>query len=154
MQKEATIIIAEDDKGHATLIKRNLVRAGIKNRIIEFVDGQEVLDFLFSDEERTRQEEGTSYLLLLDIRMPKMDGIDVLQRIKKDEVLRSLPVIMISTTDDPKDIARCHQIGCSNYITKPVDYEKFIAAIQRLGFFLLVVQVPTIKRDSHERESK
>jgi CheY-like chemotaxis protein len=83
-------------------------------------------------------------VLLLDIRMPKVDGIQVLEQVKADPELRKLPVVMITTTDDPREVERCHSLGCSNYIAKPIDYEKFVNAIRQLGLFLAVVQVPTI----------
>jgi CheY-like chemotaxis protein len=144
MNQEVVIIVAEDDEGHASLIKRNLKRAGIHNRMVSFTDGQAVLDFLLREGEGSHREEGVAYMLLLDIRMPKIDGIEVLKRIKKDPEVRKMPVVMITTTDDPRDIARCHALGCSSYITKPVEYDNFIATIRQLGLYLLVVEVPHI----------
>ena len=144
MQNEVVIITAEDDKGHAALIKKNLKRAGINNKIIHFKDGEETLNFLFKKESGPHRKPGASYLLLLDIRMPKVDGIEVLCQVKQDNELRKLPVIMITTTDDPYEVERCHTFGCNNYITKPVIYEKFVEAIKCLGLFLLVVKIPKI----------
>ena len=86
----------------------------------------------------------TPYILLLDIRMPKTDGVEVLRQVKEDENLRKIPVIMVTTTDDPREIDRCHALGCSNYITKPIDSEQFMRAIHQLGLFLMVVEVPRI----------
>jgi CheY-like chemotaxis protein len=83
-------------------------------------------------------------VLLLDIRMPKVDGIEVLRQVKCDPELKKLPVIMVTTTDDPREIDRCHELGCSNYITKPVEYSQFVETIRRLGLFLLTVEVPTL----------
>jgi CheY-like chemotaxis protein len=143
MEKEV-ILIAEDDDGHATLIQRNLKRAGIVNEIIRFKDGQEVLDYLFQKGDGAKRTSGKALLLLLDIRMPKIDGIEVLKRVKADKELRKMPVMMVTTTDDPREVENCHSLGCSNYVTKPIDYDKFIDAIRKLGLFLLVVQVPTI----------
>lgn len=144
MKKEVNILIAEDDMGHAALIRKNLIRAGITNSIIHFKDGQEVLDFLFNVGDGPHREKGISYLLLLDIRMPKVDGVEVLRRIKADKELKKIPVIMITTTDDPREVVKCHEYGCSNYITKPVDYEKFVESIKKLGYFLMVVEIPAI----------
>lgn len=144
MKKEVNILIVEDDMGHAALIRKNLVRAGLTNTIIHFKDGQEVLDFLFKTGKPPHRETNTSYLLLLDIRMPKIDGVEVLKRIKGDNELKKIPVIMITTTDDPREVEKCHEFGCSNYITKPVDYEKFVESIKKLGYFLMVVEIPTI----------
>lgn len=141
MQNETTILIAEDDDGHATLIKKNLRRAGIQQEMLHFRDGQEVLDFLFKRGSRHLQD-AHSYVLLCDIRMPKIDGIEVLRQLKADPQLRTIPVIMVTTTDDPKDVDQCHALGCSNYITKPVDYDKFVQSVQQLGIFLNMVETP------------
>jgi CheY-like chemotaxis protein len=143
MEKEIKILITEDDEGHASLIRRNLQRAGIVNSMIHFRDGQEVMDFL--ETIRTeRNLNGHSLLLLLDVRMPKMDGLEVLKKIKQDDFLKRIPVIMVTTTDDPREVELCHDLGCSSYVTKPVDYEKFVRVIRQLGLFLKVVSVPAI----------
>jgi CheY-like chemotaxis protein len=144
MTNEVVILIAEDDEGHATLIKKNLHRAGIVNSILHFKDGQEILDYLFRRGAGPHWEKGTAIVALIDIRMPKIDGVEVLRQIKDHDELRKIPVIMITTTDDPREVERCHAIGCSNYVTKPVDYDQFVAAIRQLGLFLLVVEVPQI----------
>jgi len=144
MNKEVIILIAEDDVGHADLIRKNLSRAGIANTIIHFKDGQEVIDFLFRRGDGPHRVSGGAYVLLLDIRMPKMDGTEVLEQIKADPELRKIPVVMITTTDDPREVAHCHKLGCSNYITKPVEYDAFVNTIRQLGLFLMVVQVPLI----------
>ncbi len=144
LKSEVVILIAEDDDGHAALIIKNLERAGIKNHIIHFKDGQETLDFLFAKGKGPHRESGGSYLLLLDIRMPRADGVEVLKQVKEDSELRKMPIIMVTTTDDPKEVEKCHEMGCSNYVTKPVDYEQFIEVIKQLGLFLLVVEVPKL----------
>lgn len=144
MKKEVSILIAEDDMGHAALIRKNILRAGITNAILHFKDGQELLDFLFKKEDAPHRTTEVSYLLLLDIRMPKVDGVEALKYIKKDKEFRKMPVIMLTTTDDPREVENCHKLGCSNYITKPVDYEKFVDVIKKLGLFLMVVEVPGI----------
>ena len=144
MKQEVKILIAEDDKVHANLIMKNLKRAGISNEIIHFKDGQETLDFLYKKGDGPHRETGQGYLLLLDIRMPKVDGVEVLRQVKVDDELRKMPVIMVTTTDDPREVEKCHALGCSNYVTKPIDYDKFVEAIRQLGLFLLVVEVPQI----------
>jgi CheY-like chemotaxis protein len=144
MHTDVIILVAEDDEGHAKLIKKNLKRSGIVNEVLLFKDGQEILDFLFRKGSGKHRQSGDAYVLLLDIRMPKVDGVQVLEQIKADSDLKKLPVIMITTTDDPREIANCHAMGCSSYITKPIDYENFVNAIRQLGLFLAVVQVPTI----------
>ncbi len=146
MTKEVVIIVADDDPGHARLIEKNLQRAGLRNPIICLANGLDVLDFLSRKGSGPQRTEDTPYLLLLDIRMPKIDGIEVLRRIKADPELRRIPVSMLTTTDDPREVARCHELGCSNYIVKPVDYEKFAEAIKQLGMFISLVQVPGLDK--------
>ncbi len=144
MHSDVVILVAEDDEGHAELIRRNLIRAGIVNEMLHFKDGQEILDFLFCKGDGPHLKSGVAYVLLLDIRMPKVDGLQVLEQVKADPELCKLPVIMITTTDDPQEVDRCHARGCSTYITKPLDYDNFVNAIRQLGLFLSVVQVPKI----------
>jgi CheY-like chemotaxis protein len=144
MKKEVVILIAEDDEGHAGLIRKNLVRAGISNELLHFKDGQEIMDFLLCKGDGLKRQQDTAYVLLLDIRMPKLDGAEVLTQVKADPELRKMPVIMITTTDDPREVEHCHILGCSSYITKPVEYESFVNAIRQLGLFLAVVQVPKV----------
>jgi CheY-like chemotaxis protein len=148
MKREVTILIAEDDDGHALLIERNLKRAGIVNDIMRFKNGGDTLDFLQRKGAGPRRKPGEGYLLLLDIRMPGIDGVEVLRQVKADEELKKMPVIMITTTDDPREVATCHQLGCSNYVTKPIDYDKFVDVVMKLGLFLLVVEVPAINGKS------
>jgi CheY-like chemotaxis protein len=142
--REVVILIAEDDAGHARLIEKNLSRAGLHNRIQRFENGQTVLDFLFRRGPGAQRQAETPYLLLLDIRMPQVDGVEVLRQIKQDAELRKIPVIMLTTTDDPREVERCHAIGCASYIVKPVDYEKFAEAIKSLGLYISLVKVPGI----------
>jgi CheY-like chemotaxis protein len=145
MTRDVIILIADDDLGHARLIEKNLRRAGLTNDIKRFADGQEILDFLFMRGSEPARGNDVSYLLLLDIRMPKVDGVEVLRQIKADGQLRRIPVSMLTTTDDPREVERCHALGCSNYLVKPVDYEKFSEAMKQLGLFISLVQVPGIE---------
>jgi CheY-like chemotaxis protein len=133
-----TIILAEDDDGHATLVERNLRRAGHDNQFVRVRDGQEALDFFFG----SGAPQCETCILLLDIKMPRLDGIEVLRQLKGDSRTATLPVVMLTTTDDPREVERCYQLGCNVYVTKPVEYEQFIEAVKRLGFFLQVVKVP------------
>ena len=143
--REVIILIAEDDDGHARLVEKNLSRAGLNNSIRRFADGQAILDFLFrrGDPEQVRVP-GQAYLLLLDIRMPKIDGVEVLRQLKQDPELKQMPVLMLTTTDDPREVQRCHAIGCASYIVKPVDYDKFADAMRNLGLYISLVEVPEL----------
>jgi CheY-like chemotaxis protein len=148
MNTEVVILLAEDDDGHAGLIRKNLARAGIANEILRFKNGREIIDFLFQKGAGSHRQPGRGYVVLLDIRMPGLDGTQVLKLIKEDPGLRKIPVIMITTTDDPREVEHCHALGCNSYITKPVEYDDFVKAIRQLGLFLSVVQVPAINGGS------
>jgi CheY-like chemotaxis protein len=140
--QELTILLVEDDPGHSRLIEKNLRRASIGNPIVTAGDGQQALDYLFGTIGRGEVRAAPSFLVLLDLNMPVLDGYQVLERMKADERTRLIPVIILTTTDDPREVRRCYELGCSIYITKPVDYENFCDAIRKLGLFLTVVRIP------------
>jgi CheY-like chemotaxis protein len=137
-----TILLAEDDDGHANLVQRNLERAGLLNGFLRVRDGQELLDCLASRGESHSTELDEAIVILLDINMPRIDGIEALKQIKANPDTFRIPVIMLTTTDDPREIDRCYEYGCNVYITKPVEYDGFIDAIRRLGLFLQIVRKP------------
>ncbi|MBZ0134947.1 MAG: response regulator [Planctomycetes bacterium] len=140
-----TVLLAEDDPGHARLIQSNLRESGIKNPIQHFEDGAALLDFLHAKSDAAPALDFTNaYVLLLDIRMPKVSGDEALAKIKEHSQLRLIPVVMLTTTDDPKEIRRCFELGCNQYVTKPVDYDQFVTVIQRLGAFLQITCVPVL----------
>src|SRR5258708_33408241 len=101
MTREVVTLIGDDNAGHARLIEKNLQRIGLHNAILRFENGQDILDLLFRRSKKPKLAGDTAYLLLLDIRMPRVDGVEVLRQIKADAELRKLPVIMLTTTDDP-----------------------------------------------------
>ncbi|MCX6031007.1 MAG: response regulator [Chloroflexi bacterium] len=148
VKTEVTILIAEDDDGHAELIREHLVDAGVSNPLLRFRDGQEVWDFLAEIGPGPKRKHHHAYLLLLDIRMPKMDGVEVLRKVKAHPALKTMPVIMLTTTDDPREVEACYQLGCSSYVTKPVDFLRFAEALKRLGLFVTIMQVAQINSDS------
>lgn len=139
--KELIILIAEDDDGHAELIRLGLQESGICNKIIRFADGEEAWKFFDGTSKTNVRDTTKSYLLLLDINMPKMDGIEVLRRLKANDDLKETPVMMLTTTDDPREVEACYKIGCNIYITKPVDFNKFSDTLRNLGLFIQVVKV-------------
>jgi len=138
-----TIVMVEDDEGHARLIERNIRRAGIHNEIKWFADGGSSLDYIFNDDHGPTKNGPA--LILLDLNLPDMSGVDILTRIKADPHLKRTPVVVLTTTDDKVEIQRCYDAGCNVYITKPVNYEAFSEAIRQLGLFLSVIQVPEIE---------
>jgi CheY-like chemotaxis protein len=137
-----TIAMVEDDEGHARLIEKNLRRAGVHNEIVSLADGASAISFLFGPDGSGLIKKGRPLLILLDLNLPDMFGIDILKRIKENEHLRVSPVVVLTTTDDRSEIQRCYDLGCNVYITKPVDYEKFANAIQQFGLFMYVMQFP------------
>jgi CheY-like chemotaxis protein len=141
IKRETVILVVDDDEGHAILIVKNLRRAGICNDIKQFRNGQEILDFLMKTDIEDHLQPGLAYILLLDIRMPVVDGVEVLRQLKQDPELAKIHVTMLTTTDDPREIEACYRLGCNNYIAKPVDYDKFVEVIRQLGLFLSVVEV-------------
>ena len=135
MRKRKTIIIVEDDIGHAGLIIKNLKRSSVKDEIIHFSNGEKVLDFLF-DEDCPCREDKVSCIMLLDIRMPKIDGIEVLRKIKDNNNTMLIPVIMVSTTDDPKTMDECFELGCCKYVAKPVQHSEFVKMVQQVALYI------------------
>jgi CheY-like chemotaxis protein len=140
--EQLVILLAEDDDGHAQLIQRNLKRAGVANEIVRVRDGQEAIDYIRCQGAFRQRKPGAPLLALLDINMPRVDGTGVLQAMKSDAANAQIPVIMLTTTDDPREIERCYKLGCSVYITKPVQYDEFVEALTRLGMFLEIIKVP------------
>ena len=138
MENEFNILIAEDDDGHVDLIKKTLAKVGFRTKIRRFSDGQEVLDFLFTTGRRAPMRENRKFLLLLDIRMPKVNGIDVLERIRRDKQLKDLPVVMLTCSDDSREIDRCRRLGCNDYIVKPIRTEQFSRVVERAAIAMLV----------------
>jgi CheY-like chemotaxis protein len=141
--EQLVILLAEDDMGHATLVRRNLQRAGVSNQIVHVTDGQAALDFVRCQGDYNGRVKNGPLLVLLDINMPRLDGVEALRQLKADPTTQRVPVVMLTTTDDPREIARCYGLGCSVYVTKPVPYDQFVTAIQQLGLFLQIVQVPS-----------
>ena len=142
MTEPVTIVMVEDDEGHARLIEKNLRRAGVHNEIVPFADGTSATTFLFGADGSGIVNKGRALLILLDLNLPDMSGVDILKRIKENEHLKVSPVVVLTTTDDKAEIQHCYDLGCNVYITKPVDYENFANSIKELGLFLYVMQVP------------
>jgi CheY-like chemotaxis protein len=140
--KPVSIVMIEDDEGHARLIEKNIRRAGVNNEIIPFANGTEALAYLFGAEGSGKVSAGRQLLILLDLNLPDMTGVDVLRKIKSNAHLRRSPVVVLTTTDDTREIRRCYDLGANVYITKPVSYESFANAIRQLGLFFSVMKIP------------
>lgn len=140
--KPVTIIMIEDDEGHARLIEKNIRRAGVNNPIMPFVNGTDALDFLFGEDGSGEVSAGRHLLILLDLNLPDTTGVQILEKVKANVHTKRTPVIVLTTTDDEREIQRCYDLGANVYITKPVDYDGFANAIRQLGLFFSVIQVP------------
>ena len=140
--QQVTIVMIEDDEGHARLIEKNLRRAGIMNEIVHLDNGQKAHDYLLGKGAYEKDRPATPMLILLDLNLPEMDGFQILTALKKDETMKLVPVIILTTTDNPKEVERCYALGCNVYVTKPVEYEAFADSIRKLGLLLAVVRVP------------
>ncbi len=136
------IVMIEDDEGHARLIERNIRRAGVNNDILPFTSGSAAIDYLMGPDGSGEVSAKRHLLVLLDLNLPDMTGIDILQRIKENQHTKRSPVVVLTTTDDQREVQRCYDLGANVYITKPVNYEAFANAIRQLGLFFSVIQVP------------
>ena len=138
----ATLVIVDDDEGHLELLRRNLRRVGARNPLVMITSGAEALDYVFARGAHAGRGD-TELVMLLDINMPGgVDGVEVLRQIKSDPRTRTVPIIMLTTTDDPREVERCHQLGCNAYVTMPVDAVAYVEAIQRIWSFVAVARVP------------
>lgn len=140
--RPVTIIMIEDDEGHARLIEKNIRRAGVANQIVPFTNGTEALAYLLGPDGTGAVNKGRQLLVLLDLNLPDMTGIDILEKVKANEHTKRSPVVVLTTTDDQREIQRCYDLGANVYITKPVDYDGFANAIRQLGLFFSVMQIP------------
>jgi DNA-binding response OmpR family regulator len=134
--RAVSIVMIEDDEGHARLIEKNMRRAGVANDIVAFATGGQALDYLFS------AKPPRSHLILLDLNLPDMSGVDILRAIKSNDNTRLAPVIVLTTTDDKREVRKCYDLGANGYIVKPLNYDHFADAIRQLGIFLSVIQIP------------
>lgn len=140
--REVVIVMIEDDEGHARLIEKNVRRAGVSNDIVAFTNGTSALDYILGPDMSGAVSAERYLLILLDLNLPDMSGMEILQKIKENPFTKRLPVVILTTTDDEMEIQRCYDLGANVYITKPVDYDGFANAIRQLGLFFSVIQVP------------
>lgn len=152
MGKALGILIAEDDDGHYTLIKRYLERMGFQSNVTRFKDGQEILDFLTSHQAKTNRMQGKNYLAILDIRMPKVSGIDVLKFLKATQDYKDIPVVMLTSSDDTYEIAKCLMLGCDDYILKPTEFRGFAKTMKQVSDSLISSMIDIVDlNNSHNR---
>jgi two-component system, response regulator len=131
------ILLVEDNADEAGMTIRALKKHHLSNHMLHLRDGEEALNFLFSKEPSDYPK-----LILLDIKMPKVDGLEVLRRIKSDSELKIIPVVLLTSSKEDRDILESYKLGVNAYIVKPVDFEKFVVAVTEVGYFWLVLNQP------------
>jgi CheY-like chemotaxis protein len=133
-----TILLVEDNPGHAELIMRSFCEHRVANQLHRVPDGAAALDYLFQRGDYADPEQSPRpHLILLDLRLPKVDGLEVLRTIKSDDELRLIPVVVLSTSEAERDVARAYEHRANSYLLKPVDFDKFVELMDELGFYWL-----------------
>jgi two-component system response regulator len=140
---EIEILLVEDNPTDAELTMRALKRKNLINRLHWVKDGAEALDFLFAKGEYSdRNVEDLPKLILLDLRMPKVDGLEVLHKIKEDERTRRIPVVVLTSSKEDRDIVESYKLGVNSYVSKPVEFDEFIDAVSTMGFYWILINKP------------
>ncbi len=139
--EDFTILLVEDDEGHARLIEKNLRRLNINNKLVKINDGREAINYMFRQGQYVDQGPLPPLIVLLDINLPSLSGYQILKTIKTDHRTKNVVVIVVTTTENPVEIERCYSLGCNAYITKPVEYDQFVKTIRQLGGFMSLVKV-------------
>ena len=137
-----SVLVAEDDEGHALLVRRSLKRAGLETDPVHLRDGQELLDYVFQRGAWSDRRPHQSMAVIVDLNMPRLGGTEVLERLKDDQELSRIPVFVLTTTDNPVELDRCYALGAAACLVKPVDYGAFDAMIRRLAEFLMAASLP------------
>ncbi len=144
INKTLEILLVEDNDCDAELTIHAFKKNNLGNKIIRFSDGPEALNYLNSVEnQQDKMENGFPKIILLDIKLPGLSGIEVLQKIKNNPLTKNIPVVMLTSSTEQKDIKTCYELGVNSYISKPVDFEKFVETMRTLGmYWLLLNQAP------------
>jgi CheY-like chemotaxis protein len=140
---EVEVLLVEDNATDAELALRALRGKGLRNNFVVVKDGAEALDFLFARGAYAhRVIENGPKLVLLDLRLPRVDGIEVLRQVKADERTRTIPVVVLTSSRQDPDIQECYELGANSYIVKPVDFDKFAVAVAEVGYYWLLLNQP------------
>lgn len=141
--EEVEILLVEDNPTDAELTMRALKRKNMANQVVWVKDGAEALDFIFATGVYSnRNPEDLPKLILLDLRMPKVDGLEVLQKIKAEEKTRQIPVVVLTSSNEDRDIVESYKLGVNSYVSKPVEFDEFIDAVSTLGFYWMLINNP------------
>jgi len=142
MNKLGRILLVEDDPKDVELTLTALEEYNLANEIIVARDGEEALEYLYSRGKFKTRSDGNPSVMLLDLKLPKVDGLEVLKQIKSEEKLRMIPVVVLTSSKEEKDMVASYQLGVNAYVVKPVDFHEFVNAIKELGVFWAVINEP------------
>jgi CheY-like chemotaxis protein len=142
MNKLGRILLVEDDPKDVELTLTALDEYNLANEVVIAHDGQEALDYLYLRGEFNMRADNNPIVVLLDLKLPKVDGLEVLQQIKSDERLRVIPVVVLTSSREERDIVESYKLGVNAYVVKPVDFHEFVDAIKELGIFWAVINEP------------
>jgi two-component system response regulator len=138
------ILLVEDSDADAELVLRALRKGGVVNKVMRLRDGVEAMDFLFREGAFDQRSGGQPRLVLLDLKMPRLGGIDVLRRLKVDERTRMIPVVVLTSSAEEQDVAESYRLGVNSYLVKPVEFTAFTSVITKAGLYWAVMnQAPT-----------
>lgn len=138
----ARILLAEDSTQDVELTLNALAELNITNSVAVARDGAEALDYLYKRGKFADRDNGNPVLLLLDLKMPKVDGLEVLRSVKSDPRLRTIPVVVLTSSREEQDVVRSYELGVNAYVVKPVEFEKFLRAVRDLGLFWMLINEP------------
>jgi two-component system, response regulator len=140
---EVEILLVEDNPSDAELTMRALKKKNMINKLVWVKDGSEALDFIFAKGVYSdRNMEDVPKLILLDLRMPKVDGLEVLHRIKENDLTKKIPVVILTSSSEDRDIVESYKLGVNSYVSKPVEFDEFIDAVSTLGFYWILINKP------------
>ena len=143
------ILLAEDNEHDVELTLSALAENNLANEVVVVRDGEEALDYLFHRGQYAGQANGLPAVVLLDLKMPKVDGLEVLREMRADAELKHVPVVMITSSREEQDLIRSYELGANAYVVKPVDFQQFVSSVKQVGFFWAIINEPpprTVKR--------
>ena len=136
------ILIVEDDPNDVELTMTALGEYNLANEVVITRDGQQALDYLYCTGEFSSRPQGNPAVVLLDLKLPKIGGLEVLQKIKSDEQLKTIPIVVLTSSKEERDVMRSYSLGVNAYVVKPVDFHEFVNAVKELGVFWAVINEP------------
>jgi CheY-like chemotaxis protein len=142
-QNEVEILLVEDNPNDVELTLRALKKHNLANKVHVVKDGAEALEYIFANGAYAhRKIEDHPRVILLDLKLPKVDGLEILRRIKSDERIKTIPVVVLTSSREERDLVESYRLGANSYITKPVDFESFVKAVSELGLYWLLLNQP------------